>query len=173
MFDASAPGYYGISLNDWVETSPNLLPNIVEILVRFRRWLIGLSADITKAFLQIEVQRSDQDVHRFLWDCNGTIRTMRFVMLPFGNCSGPFLLNATIQYRLGLEPNCRLVEELKDNLYVDDCLTGADDVSDASYIIHLSTDIMRKAFIVLTKWCSNDREISEVLSRNFNDKQIG
>ena len=173
VFDASAPGYNGISLNDCLETGPNLLPNLVEILVRFRRWLIGLSADITKAFLQIKVQRSDQDVHRFLWDCDGTIRTMRFVRLPFVNRSSPFLLNATIQYHLGLEPSCRVVEELKDNFYVDDCLTGADDVSGASDMIHLSTDIMRKASMVLTKWCSNDRDISEVLSRNFNDQQIG
>ena len=65
-----------------------------------------------------------------------------------------------------------VVEELKDNFYVDDCLTGTDDISEASDMIHLSTDIMRKASMVLTKWCSNDREISEVLSRNLNDQQI-
>ena len=66
-------------------------------------------------------------------------------------------------------PGCRVVE---DNFYVDDCLTGADDVSEASNMINLSTDIMKKASVVLTKWCSNDREISEVLSRNLNYQQI-
>ena len=97
---------------------------------------------------------------------------MRFVSLPFGNRSSQFLSNATIQYHLGLEPSCRVVGELKDNFYVDDCLIGADDVSEAPDTINLSTDIMRKASMVLTKWCSNDREISEILSMNFNDQQI-
>ena len=56
---------------------------------------------------------------------------------------------------------CRIVEELKNNFYIDDCLIGADDASEASDMIHLSTYIMNNAFMVLTQWCSNDSEISE------------
>ncbi|XP_076030380.1 uncharacterized protein LOC143018676 [Oratosquilla oratoria] len=76
VFDASAVGPNGVSLNDCLESGPSLIPDLVEILLRFRRWKIGLTADITKAFLQIRVQRLDQDVHRFLWQRGQSIRVM-------------------------------------------------------------------------------------------------
>ena len=79
VFDASAAGPNGISLNDYLESGPSLIPDLVEILLRFRKWNITLTADITKVFLQIGVQRPDQDVHRFLWQCGNMVLVMRFV----------------------------------------------------------------------------------------------
>ena len=98
VFDASASGYNGVSLNDCSETGPSLINNLVEILVRFRWWPYALTADIAKAFLQIKVCRRDQDVHRFVWNDGGTIRTMLFLRVPFGNKSSPFLLKAPIKH---------------------------------------------------------------------------
>ena len=34
VFDASASGYNGVSLNDCIEAGPSLLPNLIEILIR-------------------------------------------------------------------------------------------------------------------------------------------
>ena len=83
-------GYNGVSLNDCVEAGPSLLPNLIEILIRFHRWKVALTADITKAFLQIGVKREDQDVHRFLWDCEGKVRFMRFFVFHLGTKVVPF-----------------------------------------------------------------------------------
>ena len=91
MFDASAAGRNGVSLNDCMEAGPNLMPSLPEILVRFRRRKIGLTADITKAFLQVGISDSDRYVSRFLWKLDGTVRVMRFTRVPFGNKSSPFL----------------------------------------------------------------------------------
>ncbi|XP_037775537.1 uncharacterized protein LOC119572501 [Penaeus monodon] len=124
VFDASAASYNGVSLNDCLESGPSLNPDLVKVLIRFRRWKVALTADITKAFLQICVQQKDRDVHRFLWKCKDSIRIMRFVRVPFGNTCSPFLLNATIKYHLQSFPNTEVIEELKENLYVDDWLSG-------------------------------------------------
>ena len=48
VFDASAASYNGVSLNDCLQTGPSPNPDLVEILIWFRRWPIALSGDITK-----------------------------------------------------------------------------------------------------------------------------
>ena len=45
VFDASAKEINGVSLNDCLETGPNMMPDLPAILLRFRRWRIALSTD--------------------------------------------------------------------------------------------------------------------------------
>ena len=159
VFDASAIGYNGISLNDCLECGPSLNPNLVEVLLRFRKWRVALTADITKAFLQIKVQREDQDVHRFLWQNEGNVRIMRFVRVPFGNKSSPFLLNAVIKHHLNKYPPSEVKEELSTNLYVDDWLSGADSVAEAFEKFNVASKIMAEAGMCLAKWNSNNKSL--------------
>ena len=56
VFDASCKGFNGVSLNDCMEVGPCLLGNLTEILLRFRRWRIAVTADVQKAFLQIGIR---------------------------------------------------------------------------------------------------------------------
>ena len=51
---------------------------------------------------------------------------MRFERVILGNTSSPVLLNATLKFHLSKFEKTRTVEELTNNLYVDDWLTGAD-----------------------------------------------
>ena len=168
VFDASAVGYNGISLNDCLECGPSLNPDLVEVLIRFRRWKVALTADITKAFLQIKLQREDRDVHRFLWQINDTVRIMRFVRVPFGNKSSPFLLNATIKHHLKEYPPSEVVEELNSNLYVDDWLSGADSVHEASMKFDEASQIIKAAGMSLAKWNSNSKSLKDKFSDSFN-----
>ena len=172
VFDASAAGPNGMSLNDCMETGPCLIPNLVEILIRFRRWPVALSADIQKAFLQIRVRQEDQDVHRFLWNDGDKIRVMRFDRVPFGNKASPFLLNATIKYHLSQFPPSRAVEELDENLYVDDFLSGADSSDEGCCLMKESLSVMKKANMTLTKWSSNNSAVSGMIACEFQDKHL-
>ena len=171
VFDASAAGYNGVSLNDCLETGPSLIPSLVDILVRFRRWKVALTADITKAFLQIKVCERDQNVHRFLWDVNGSVRTMKFLRVPFGNKSSPFLLNATIRHHLSKYPHTRAVTELSENLYVDDLLTGADTYEGVCELYQEARDILGEASMPLAKCVSNDQDVSKMLFQELGAKQ--
>ena len=164
VFDASATGPNGVSLNNCLDSGPSLIPDLVEILLRFRRWNIALTADITKAFLQIGVQRPDQDVHRFLWQCGNVVRVMRFVRVPFGNTSSPFLLNATIKHHLNFYSNSVTIQELKENLYVDDWLSGANTVEEASKMLSEAQSVLSDAGMILSKWHTN----SEFLINEHN-----
>ena len=58
--------YKGVALNDLLMTGPDLLNNLIGVLMRFRQGRIALSADIEPMFLQVEVPEAEQRLFRFL-----------------------------------------------------------------------------------------------------------
>ncbi|XP_042892723.1 uncharacterized protein LOC122266866 [Penaeus japonicus] len=161
VFDASASCFNGVSLNDCLHSGPSLNPDLVEVLVRFCRWPIAITADIKKAFLQINVRKEDKDVHRFLLPKeDGTIRHMRFNRVPFGNTSSPFLLNATLKTHLAKYPQSKVVQELKTDMYTDNWLSGADSVKDAHDKFCDARSILADCSMDLTKLVSNCMSIT-------------
>lgn len=137
VFDASSHEKDMLSLNDCLHTGPNLNPDLLNILIKFRRHKIAMMADVTKAFLQISLNEKDRDVLRFLWlkekpspSVEIKVCVMRMTRVPFGASPSPFLLAATIKHHLrkyeNLYPN--QVKKLNECLYVDDFITGAESV---------------------------------------------
>ncbi|GFR71744.1 Gypsy retrotransposon integrase-like protein 1 [Elysia marginata] len=168
VFDASCKGANGVSLNDCMNSGPNLIPDLVQILLRFRQWKYALTADITKAFLQINLHPEDRDVHRFLWNLNGNTRVMRFKRVTFGNTCSPFLLNATLRFHLSKFEHSATVEKLQNNLYVDDWLTGADTETEIMDMMSEADEIMQKGGFPLSKWASNCQLAKDEFSKVFN-----
>jgi len=66
VFDASAK-FKGKSLNDNLLKGPDLLNNLVTVLLRFRTGKYAVSADIEKMFNQIRVTPKDRDSLRILY----------------------------------------------------------------------------------------------------------
>ena len=155
VFDASAKGPNGVSLNDVVKVGPSLMPNLLEVLLRFRRWRFGYTADIVKAFHQVRLTSRDRDAHRFLWQKGDLTRTMRFERVTMGVACSPFLLNATIRYHLSLYPETPVLTELKESLYVDDLLSGSDTEQGAVEMFQEAHSILRAAGMELSKCSSN------------------
>ena len=166
VFDASAKGDNGVSLNDCMTIGPKLLPDLFAVLLRFRRWQFGLTADIQKAFLQISLAGPDCDVHRFLlMEQNGSIRHMRFKRVTFGNSASPFILNAVIKYHLAKFSHSEVIDELKANLYVDDWLTGADSQDTLMAMMAESSKILKEGGFFLTKWASNSSQVQQEVQK--------
>ena len=65
-----------------------------------------------------------------------------------------------------------MIEELKDNLYIDDWLIGADSAEEGGKLIQEASDVMNQAAMPLAKWVSNSPAVAEVLHREFKDKFI-
>ena len=65
VFDASANGSNGVSLNQCLFTGPSLISDVFDILLRLRQWRYGLIGDIERAFLQIRVNADDRDFLRY------------------------------------------------------------------------------------------------------------
>ena len=165
--DASSSSKYEVCLNDKLLTGPKRQPSIVEILIRWRKNIIALVADIKKMYSMILVQQSDRNSLRFLWVENGKIKHYRHTVLAFGLRSAPYLAIETVQSHIqkfkDKYPN--VTESLTDSTYVDDYTTGEDTVEEAKETVSASSEIMHEAGMELRKWQSN---VPEVL-QNVNE----
>jgi hypothetical protein len=99
------------------------------ILARVRLMSFILTADLEKAFLQVELAPEDRDVTRVLWPNwpkkNSFPETYRFTRITFGLNAAPFLLGATVQYHLE-QSQSRWAEKLLKGSYVDNYIVGID-----------------------------------------------
>ena len=78
-----------LSLNDFLNTGPNYIPKLFDILLKFHCHRIALVSDIEKAFLMIGIEEDDREKLRFLWfqdlfEANSEIVEYRFNKLVFG-----------------------------------------------------------------------------------------
>ena len=153
------------SLNECLYRGPILLQDLTGILLRFRLNKIALVADIEKAFLQIGLQDEAKDVTRFFWlkdkdklGVENNIQLYRFCRVPFGIISSPFLLAATIDHHL---KNCNsdVSERIRQNIYVDNVITGTQSYQEAVHLYNVSKQIFKGAAMNLRDWMSNSEEV--------------
>ena len=166
VYDASATSK-ALSLNDCLNTGPNLMQEFIVILLRFRTHQTAFTADIEKAFLQIELNFADRDATRFLWlkDLNkpvstpGNLVVYRFCRVLFVAAPSPFLLNATIQHHLNTKHSW-ISEDLKTSIYMDNVISGTDNESQALEYYAKSRDYFREAGMNLRQWTSDSNALN-------------
>ena len=167
VYDASAKtNKESLSLNECLHRGPVILEDLCGILLRFRTTKIGIIADIEKAFLQVALNQRDRDVTGLLWlkDINrcatkDNIQTYRFTRLPL------FLLSGTISHHLELDASDTAIQ-VKDYIYVDNLITGADNEKDILELYQNCRKIFGEASMNLRDWLWN----SQKLNCNFTEE---
>jgi len=163
VYDGSAKANgQEVSLNDCLQTGPNFIPKLFDVLIKFRSYSFALTADIEKAFLMVGINNPDRDVIRFLWledPCkpDSNVLHLHFTRLVFGLRPSPAILGAVITHHLSQHRSeyPHLVEQLEKCLYVDDLITGTNDIEQAFELYQISKRIMKGAGLNLRKWNSN------------------
>ena len=106
VYDGSARALGDLySLNDCLETGPNYILKLLNILVQFRWHRIAIKADIEKAFLMVCVDQPDQEFLRFLWvkdPCKLPYELihLRFTGLVFSLRPSPAILGAVLSQHI-------------------------------------------------------------------------
>ena len=161
VYNASANPWKGPSLNDLLWAGPNLLANLIGVLVRFRLPRLAVVADIQKAFLMVSVKPADRDFLKILWvDRQGNHRVSRFQRVCFGISPGPWLLLCTLEEHLKSElqnPNNRIdfIQKLRENTYMDDFTNGFDSLEDAIEFRDEAKKLLKGAGMNLHKFKSH------------------
>lgn len=169
VFDALSHEDGCPSLNNCLLTGPNLNPDLLGILIRFRLHDIAFTADIKKTFLQIFLAAKDRDAVRFLWltaspkeEAGEKLRVLRMTRVVFGVSPSPFLLAATVKRHLGqYEEQHHTVGLIKESLYVDDFIASVRDVDEAVSVTTGAKEIMSAAGMDLCKRMTNSAALKE------------
>jgi hypothetical protein len=159
VFNGSEKSSNGISLNDILMTGPKVQDDLYDIVLRFRLYRIVMSADIAKMYRQIRVHPADRKLQRILWRNTPTqpVTTYELNTVTYGTASAPFLATRCLQQLIEDEavnyPEAATLA--KDGFYVDDLITGTNEVDTALAMQQDLIDMLHKGGFRLRKWSSN------------------
>ena len=142
VFDASAKSSTDVSLNNLLLVGPTVHSPLLDALLRFRLYRVTLIADVSSMYRAVRLCELDKDLHRFVW----------MTCVTFGS---PFAANMAVH----------------KSFYVDDCLSGADTISDATEMHTWLQNIFEKGGFVLHKWNSSERSVLDHISAELIDDQ--
>ncbi|GBN27321.1 hypothetical protein AVEN_190521-1 [Araneus ventricosus] len=183
VFDASARQVGSPSLNQCLESGPNLLELIPSLLLRFREHKYGIVAAIEKAFLQISVRPEDRIFLKFFWwngKENVDPKIIRHARVVFGVKSSPFLLEAELEHHLkkylkNSTYNQRTIDILLRSFYVDDLITSLDNESEILPFIEESYHILTEGKFNLRGWKytgdDDPEQVTSVLGLIWNRRE--
>ena len=87
----------------------------------------------------------------------------RFNRVPFGIIASPFLLAATLDHHLKNYEN-PIAETIRENIYVDNVITGKDTIREAVNFYTEAKQIFNKASMNLRDWVSNDESVMKEIA---------
>ncbi|XP_070515872.1 uncharacterized protein [Cardiocondyla obscurior] len=159
VFDASCKTSKGNSLNDAFLKGPTIQQELTSILIRFRLWRYVFSADVVKMYRQIRVHASQTHLQRIVWreSPNDPLQTYELLTVTYGTTSAPFLATRCLQHlaerHVGEWPVGS--KHMLRDFYVDDLLTGANTLIEATRVRDQIGEILKRGRLELSKWMAN------------------
>jgi hypothetical protein len=154
VFDGSSKTSTNISLNDLLMVGATIQDELFEIILRFRKYLVALCADLEKMFRMIEVNELDRRFQMVLWyDGDGNeINYYELNTVTYGTSAATFLSTRVLsQLASDEKDNFPLAAKAISNFYVDDFIGGADSVEEARILQRELIEMFRSAKINLRK----------------------
>lgn len=169
VFDASCKTNANLSLNDIQLIGEKLQCDLHELIMRFRRHIIGISADVKKMFRQIKIPPEQYNLQRFFWreHPRDKLREYCLTTIIFGLASSPHCAVRTMIEGAKLMSNeyPEAAKIIESDFYVDDGLFGANSLEKAIQLAKEVKYIFSKFGFELCKWKSNNsafvRELEE------------
>ncbi|XP_071577544.1 uncharacterized protein [Temnothorax nylanderi] len=159
VFNASSLTSNGTSLNDHLHAGPKLQTEITAVISRWRKHRYVYTADIAKMYRQIRLDSRDTNDQRILWKASLFAVIIVYILLTitYGMICAPFLALRVLKQVVRDEGHRfpLAVAILSDNIYVDDVLFGADDLTLLKQARDQLIALLRLGKFELKKWASN------------------
>ncbi|XP_058449236.1 uncharacterized protein LOC131429202 [Malaya genurostris] len=169
VFDASCKTSTGISLNDALLAGPVVQQDLRSIVLRCRTRQIMLVADVEKMFRQIKMDPGDTPLQSIFWrfGTEGEVETYELTTVTYGTKPAPFLATRTLR-QLALDEASHFplaAKVLEEDVYMDDVITGTDEVQTAVELREQLDEMMRSGGFRLRKWASNNPAVLQGVTR--------
>ncbi|XP_065224344.1 uncharacterized protein LOC135848372 [Planococcus citri] len=163
VFNASAKNKSGLSLNDILLNGPIRQSFLFDILIRWRIFLIAFSADIKMMYRCIGMNEDDCRFQSILWrfDLDQPVEVFELTTVTYG--TGPAAADSTacvneVADTEVPEDEPEVKEAIKEMTYMDDILSGAENVQAAIVKAQKIHNALMKAQFPLRKYVSNSTE---------------
>ncbi|XP_053681589.1 uncharacterized protein LOC128732366 [Sabethes cyaneus] len=165
VFDGSCKTSSGISLNDALLVGPVIQEDLRSIVLRCRTRQIMLVSDVEKMFRQININSEDRHLQSILWRSSPVeeVGVYELNTVTYGTKPAPFLATRVLQ-QLSIDEDGKYplaARAARDDTYMDDVITGADDVKTAKELRVQLDKLMLSGGFKLRKWASNYEEVLE------------
>ena len=180
VFDCSKRNA-GVSLNDHLLSGPDLINNLIGILLRFREETVAFMCDVESMFMQIKVPKCQTDFMRLFWwpdgDPNSYPVQYRLTSHTFGAISSPSVANFVLR-QAALDCQKEISEEavntILKNAYVDDIMRSLPSSEEAAVVLKEIRHACSTAGFNLAAVVSNSRSVLNsvpkgALAANFKE----
>ena len=159
VYDAEAK-YRNCSLNDHLLKGPDLLNNLVSIVIRFRLGQFAVTSDIEQMFHQVRVREEDRDALRFLWreNPNDYIDDYNRNVHLFGKNGSTCVVNFVIKKipKDKYDTGHVVAKSIEEDFYMDDFIKSGNSLETLIHTITSVTNTLSQYGIRLHKWISNN-----------------
>ena len=160
VYDASAKSEKEVSLSECFEKAPPLQNMLWDVRAKFRPLI--LCADIKRAFLKICINEIEKNYLRFYWLNNlDDVKALMLIRLLFGLIQSTFGLKGTLRthFEKSSKKHFELIQQIKDDMYVNDIVTRGDTIEQISKIKNEATKRSSEGGFKLHKSRSNDSSL--------------
>lgn len=175
VFDGSAKGTNGLSLNETLMTGPTIQEDIFSLLTRFLTHQYVLTGDIEKMYRQFWIREEDRKYQKiWWWDENEDENVFQLDTVTFGLSSAPYLAFRCL-HQLAEDESLNFPDAakiIKRDLYVDDLLTGTDSFEKALKLRNEISALLTRGQLNLRQWASNDSRLWEGLPEGSVNLQL-
>ncbi|XP_063913270.1 uncharacterized protein LOC135129931 [Zophobas morio] len=159
VFNASLKTSNSKSINDNLLTGPNLQQDLFSILIRFRTHKIVITADVQKMYRQILLHDDHKKYQQIFWrhNTNEPVKVYQLNTVTYGFASSSFLATRCL-IELANQSKFqypRASDLIYNDFYVDDLITGADTIEQASQLLTEVNFILQSGCFQLHKINSN------------------
>ena len=144
--------FKGQSLNTNLLSGPDLINNLIGILLRFREKPIAVMADIEAMFMHIAIIPDNQSCLRFLWPTDQTIRQYQYTRLIIGARCSP----ATAIFAQDFDPRQGIIDLVNKSIHMHDFVHSSQSTEDAQLCVSDLKSTLQKGGFNLIKFLTNE-----------------
>ncbi|XP_063371094.1 uncharacterized protein LOC134659355 isoform X3 [Cydia amplana] len=180
VFDGSMRSRNGTSLNQVMLNGPVVQSELFDILILFRTYPFILTCDIQKMFRNVFINEHQRGLQNILWreSPKDPINCLQLQTVTYGLKSSTFLATRALNELANMHKDQfpLAAQAIYKNTFVDDVLTGADDVETLQELKRQIVELLELGSFSLHKWCSNHAPILSdipVEHRQIDSVEIG